>query len=605
MYKKYIKAAKIIYIKIFKARDNTTHRYKISYTHYLKRFIALTEHRSRTLWCFLLYFNKHREKSQEMKLKYIILVIIILLIVSGILKLSKKESLPPNNKLETSIHKTDGNIDQFKREDRSTLRVCQGETPPSTLDPITFVSKQEEITFHIFDRLVKWDSEGKIVNDLAEHIEQLDKYRLKIKLLKGIEFHNGEPLDARSVKFSIERVLDPKTQSPMKALFNSVKDIQIVDDHTITINTKIPDILLKRKLAFIQILPYKYFNEVGAEYFGKNPVGTSSYMFKSWAEDGTITLVRNKHPWQNKKPEIKKIIFKFIQADSLTKKEQIDALINHEVDLITELPGINSKKIQMNPNIKLIKSVNQATVYKMSLNSSKAPFNDIKLRKAVNLGINRDVLIKILAKGNGKKIATNTINLEFGHNSNLKPYPYAPAEARQLIEEVTKDPINISVVATEEAELVAKAIAKDLERINIITKLDIITKEELAYTLSNFKTDPEINWNYDMAVYYGIDQLMHVGFLYEEALYTNGSWSLTSNKEVDRLINKLKVTFDKEEQEDICHRIEEIAYNNYWYTPVFQVIGLYGASKDLNIKVSPTSYIDLTTASFDNISDQP
>lgn len=506
-----------------------------------------------------------------------------------------RSSIRVNNQLK----KVDKHQKKSIRKDKTIIRVCQSELPPKSLDPITNVNKQEEITFHVFDRIQKWDEKGNRSNDLAEQQKWIAKNTMQIKLKKGIKFHNGEPFDAESVKFSIDRILDLKTKSPIKLLLKSIKRVEIVDPYTVNIHTSSVDCLIRRKLSFVQMLPPKYFKEVGAEAFSKRPVGTSSYMFDRYDEDGSIVLKKNPNYWGKDKPNFETIVFKFIKTDSLSRDEQLQALYDGEIDLLTELPGIHTLKVQKHPGVKLVKSPDQSVVYKMLFNSLRKPFSDIKLRKAVNLALNRDLLIKVLAKGNGRKIATNSVEMQFGHNPNLKPYPYDLKEAKRLMKEAGIQSLDVKVVVTEESELIARAIAKDLKRININVNLDVMTKEELAYRLAYFKIDPEVKWDYDLAVYYGIDPLMHVGFIYEETLYSKGSWSTTNNKEVDVLIDKLKQSLDKEEQLEYCYKLEEMAYNNYWYTPIFQVIGTYGAAKDLNFEPSASSYLDLEHAYFD------
>lgn len=485
----------------------------------------------------------------------------------------------------------------FYRKDKSVIRVCQGETPPETLDPISFDNKVDEITFHIFDRMVKWNSKGQIVLDLANSIKFINNRTYQFKLRQGIYFHNGEVFDAKSVKFSIERIIDPKTQSPGYSLLKSISRVDIIDPYTVNIVTLKPDYLFIRKLSLVQILPYNYFNKLGAERFGKYPVGTGAYKFEKRL-DNSIILTKNDNYWRKDKPKIKTVIFKFIATNKLSRKEQLEALFSGEVDLLTELPGIYSLKVSKNPTTKVIKMPNQSKVHKMLFNSLKEPFSDIRIRRAVNLALNRDILIKVLAKGNGRKIATNSVKLEFGHNPSLEPYPYNLQKARALIKEAGYTNIHIKIAVTEETALIAQAVKKDLERLNFTSDIDVMTISEMAKTLANSKLNKSAKWDYDLTIYSGVDPFMHVGFLYGLALYSQGSWSLTKNNEVDRIYEKLKTTLNDQEQLKLCYKLEELSYNNYWYTPVFQVVGTYGTAKDLQLPSSVTSFVDLTHAYF-------
>lgn len=486
-----------------------------------------------------------------------------------------------------------------KKKDRSVIRVCQRESAPESLDPIYFDNKLDEITFHIFDRLVKWDKEGKIIPGLAESWKQIDNKTIQFKLRKGIQFHNGEKFDANDVKFSINRLINPETKSPGYHILKSINKVEIIDPYTINIITSNPDYLFLRKLTLVQILPEEHFKKVGATEFGQKPIGTGAYKFDRWDEDKSIRLTKNENYWVKNKPIIQTLVFKFIKENDVTSKKQLEALFKGEVDLITELPGIYSLKVQKFKDTKVIKMTNQAKVHKMLFNTFREPFSNINIRKAVNLALNRDILIKVLAKGNGRNIATNSVKMEFGHNPNLEPYPYDPVEAKYLIKTSGLKDIHLKIAVTEEAQLIAQAIQKDLERIGIKSDYKVMTIREMAKELFTSKAEPKkFKWDYDLTIYTGVDPFMHVGFLYGMAVYSQGSWSKVKNEEADNLYDELQTTLDENKQREICQRLEELSYNNYWYTPVFQVINTYGATKDLQLKNSATTFIDLTEAYY-------
>ncbi|MGD9581851.1 MAG: ABC transporter substrate-binding protein [Vampirovibrionia bacterium] len=509
-----------------------------------------------------------------------------------------------NTSSDSSVINTDSKQNSteshhHKATDKSVIRVCQKDTAPESLDPIYFDNKLDEITFHIFDRLVKWDQQGNIVPGLAENWKQIDNKTIQFKLRKNVLFHNGETFDANDVKFSIERLIDPKTKSPGYHLLKSINKVKIIDPYTINIVTSNPDYLFLRKLTLVQILPETYFKNSGAIKFGQNPIGTGAYKFEKWDKDKSIILKKNHNYWLKDRPIIETLVFKFIKEDDVTRKKQLDALFNGDIDLITELPGIYSLKVQKYEDTKVIKMTNQAKVHKMLFNTLREPFSNIDIRKAVNLALNRDVLIKVLAKGNGRNIATNSTKLEFGHNPNLEPYTYDPVEAKYLIKNSGLKDIHIKIAVTEESELIAQAIQKDLERVDIKAEYKVMTIREMAKELFNSKTDPKNNkWDYDLTIYTGVDPFMHVGFLYGMAVYSQGSWSKVNNKEVDKLYEQLETTLDENKQNEICQKLEEISYNNYWYTPIFQVINTYGATKNLQLKNSATTFIDLTEAYY-------
>ncbi|MEW5818852.1 MAG: ABC transporter substrate-binding protein [Cyanobacteriota bacterium] len=534
-----------------------------------------------------------KELFQKNKFALGLILFLIIIFISFItIKLTSSQQ----GKLEVKQENHSINSSQkFTRKDKSVIRVCQNDIPPVSLDPIYFDNKLDEITFHIFDRLVKWNKKGQIVPDLAESWRQIDDKTTQFKLRRNVKFHNGETFNAQAVKFSLDRLLAPDTKSPGAKLFKNISKIEIIDPYTVNIINSQPDYLFIRKLSLVQILPPKYFRDVGEEVFSKKPVGTGAYEFSKWNKDGSIVLTKNPNYWVKGKPIINTVIFKFIE-DDISKKEQRKALTDGKIDIITQLPGIHTLDVQKGKNTKVIKMLNQAKVHKMVFNSLKKPFSDIKIRKAVNIALNRDILIKVLAKGNGRKIATNSVKLEFGHNPNLKPYPYDPKLAKELLNESKYKDLTIKIAVTEDAKIIAQAIKKDLERINIQSEVNSMTISEMVKGLLDSKT-----WDYDLTIYSGVDPFMHVGFLYGMAVYSKGLWSKTNSKEVDEIYKKLEVTLDEEQQLKLCNKLEELGYNNYWYTPVFQVIGTYGAAKDVVLKDSATTFLDLSEAYFKDL----
>lgn len=480
------------------------------------------------------------------------------------------------------------------KRDKSLIRICPNTRVPKTLDPAPFVNKQ--ISYLLFDSLVKWDNKGKIVNSIASQIKRLDPTTLEITLKENIHFHNGEPLKADSVKFSIERLLDKKNNSPLYSLLNSISRIELIDDYKLKIYTKKPDYALVQKLAYVHIIPADYFKQVGETNFGKHPVGSGLYKFYLWDKEGTLTLKRNNSYWQPARPVIETVMFQFITG----KKEQLQALIDGKVDVLLELQGVYTLQVQKHPHTKVIKLLNPPLVYRMKLNPQKEPFSDLNLRKAVNLAVNRNLLIKLFEKGNGRKIATNSIDIDLGHNAALKPYPYDPSLAKKLVEESGKKDLQINIAATDYARPIAMAIKKDIEKIGIKAQCTIMSANEMTKEFMAHSKNKTVPWKYDMAIFASKNPLFHAGIIYEEGLCSSGAWSLTINKDVDALCDQLKASIEEEQQVVICNKLEELAYENYWYTPIFQIKSTYGAAKDLNIKIPNSTYIDIASAYYDS-----
>jgi peptide/nickel transport system substrate-binding protein len=219
-------------------------------------------------------------------------------------------------------------------QQQRVLRVSQALTEPATLDPHMHHNVEtENITRQICEHLIDRDPDGKLIPSLATSWQLVNENTWQFKLRKGVRFHNGEEFDAKAVKFSIERIIDPNGKSPQKKWYASISQAEIVDDHTINIITKGIDVLLPTKLgSFLgNIVPMQYLIEVGDAEFGRHPIGTGPFKFLSRGRRGEIALVPNENYW-GQIPKIDSLEFYFI-PDS---QKQIEMLINGDLDIVSK-----------------------------------------------------------------------------------------------------------------------------------------------------------------------------------------------------------------------------------------------------------------------------
>src|SRR5437867_11972433 len=143
----------------------------------------------------------------------------------------------------------------------------------------------------IFDTLLRRDLKTlKLEGNLAESWQLLNETTWQFKLRRGVKFHNGEPLDAAAVKFSIERVLNPKQGAPGRTSVATIDHVDVVDPYTVNVVTKTPFPLLPVRMSpghcgTVGIVPPKYLAQVGDAGFATRPAGTAPYHFVEWVKD--------------------------------------------------------------------------------------------------------------------------------------------------------------------------------------------------------------------------------------------------------------------------------------------------------------------------------
>ena len=209
-----------------------------------------------------------------------------------------------------------------------------------TLDPHMHSSRLAHIAdYHLYDTLMYRSPKDnyKPGPGLATSLRSLNPTTWELKLRQGVKFHNGEPFNAESVKFTIDRVLDPATKSVTRGNFTWIKEVKVVDEYTVQILTAKPFPAAPEFLTLSYIVPPKYLKSVGDEEFSKKPVGTGPYKFVEWRKAEHLIVEANPDYWKDSPkgmPKIKTIVFRTIPETTT----QIAELLSGGVDIIRNVP---------------------------------------------------------------------------------------------------------------------------------------------------------------------------------------------------------------------------------------------------------------------------
>jgi len=211
------------------------------------------------------------------------------------------------------------------------------------------------IAYQIFDFLVRYNHETKQYEPgLAISWEASEDAKTwTFKLRKGVKFHDGTPFNAEAVKFTIDRVLDPQSKSPLSQDFrDNVESVEVIDEYTVVFHLKNPlasflDRIIRNQGAMI-VSPTavkKYGDD-----FSNHPVGTGPFMFKEWIPGERVVLVKNPDYWGGA-PMIDTLIFKPMPESAA----QVAALQAGQVDVILSIPKESLEILEKDPNIKVYK----------------------------------------------------------------------------------------------------------------------------------------------------------------------------------------------------------------------------------------------------------
>jgi len=287
--------------------------------------------------------------------------------------------------------------------------------------------------YNLYDTLTRWDTALKLQPGLATSWKQLTETTWELTLRPGVKFHDGAPLTAEDVKATLERNL-VVGKTVVQSGFATIESVQVVNPTTIAITTKKPDPLLLLRLAQMgaQILPARLTTDDGMKELARRPVGTGAYRFVEWVKDERLVMEVNRDwwGWEGKTPVIERVIWKPIPDDF----PRLVALEKGEVDIITNVPPDRMKAVAEGRTTQIV-SAPSTRLVSFGMNATQPPLSDRRVRQALHYALDVNAIIRNLYAGQGKPCSGGLADTDFGYNAALKPYPYDPAKAKQLLAE--------------------------------------------------------------------------------------------------------------------------------------------------------------------------
>jgi len=334
------------------------------------------------------------------------------------------------------------------------------------------------VGWHLYDNLVYRDQRTmKIGPHLAESWKLIDDNTWEFKLRKGVKFDNGEPFNAESVKFTIERGLDPKC--PQRPTVSWVKEVKIIDDYTVRIISLKPYPVALERLSNFQMLPAKWVKEKGKEYVATNANGTGPYRLKEWKRGVHVILEAKENYWEGA-PAIQTIVFRPIKEIAT----QISELMTGGIDIVRDIPPDQIPLIEKSGVARISKAPTLRVVYLLfdaDGRAGKSPVQSLKVRQGISHAIDVDTLMKTVMTGNATRTAAVLNPQHFGYDKSLEnPYPYNLEKAKQLLKEANFpfDQALRLVTYTgsiQNPRALVEAVAGYLSKVGIKTNVNVYT----------------------------------------------------------------------------------------------------------------------------------
>ncbi len=287
----------------------------------------------------------------------------------------------------------------------------------------------------MYDSLLTFDPQGNVVGNVAESYNlSPDGLTWTFNIRKGIKFHNGDPLTAADVAWTLQRFGSKESTNPWSPyILKNNESIEAKDDFTVIFKAQKPEWPLKIPFAWTRILPKNYFEKVGQDGFRAAPVGSGPWKFSKWTPKTSMEFEANTEWWGPYKPQWSKIVETLVPEEATRvaqlERGEADIIGQLSFDRLTELKGKGYRLQEVGLPI-------AANISFPGTFMTKGPTSDIKVRQAMSYAINRqeisDTFYKGLAKPGGWWFFGEPT---WGFDSSFKPDPYDVAKSKQLLQE--------------------------------------------------------------------------------------------------------------------------------------------------------------------------
>lgn len=446
---------------------------------------------------------------------------------------------------------------------------------PQNWDPIdTFLLDWSTIATSVFEGLTDRTLDLELRPGLATEWEYIDDKTLQFKLRKSVEFHNGEPFNAKAVKYTFDRLLGEEgAKGPQQSNYTSIDSVEIVDEYTVNFNLNEKDPVLLTKLSGYGavIVPPNYIEEKGDDYFNMHPVGTGPFKMTSYKRDSEVVLEKNESYWRDGLPKLDKVTFRIIPEASTRLAE----LQTGKIDIMKRVEVSQVEAVKEQENIKLM-DVATPTAYSLRFDVSKEPVDDVRVRKAINYAIDKQAIIDEILGGFGKPISSFQSELSFGHNPDLEPYPYDVEKAKSLIKEAGAEgsTLDLYIPGNDGTfKEIAQVVSFYLEEIGLKVNIETVDSNTLTGDLipngnaGHMYREGWGGWTLDF------DNTAYL--MYHKGEFWNPSFY---DEEVEKLLKAERSTVDQEKRKEIFMKLTERLHELAPRVNLYSAVALYAVN---------------------------
>ncbi|MDI6863537.1 MAG: ABC transporter substrate-binding protein [Pseudothermotoga sp.] len=349
------------------------------------------------------------------------------------------------------------------------------ETEPVGLDPhLVTAFASHRVLENVYDGLLRYGENLQLVPNIAEEFQVVDPYTIVFKIREDVKFHDGTPLTVEDVLFSFERILNPDTKSPAAAFYQDVESIKAISDNKIEFKLKKPmaSALLPNFAGVNSSIVSKKFVESGKN-LQLETNGTGPFYLAEYVQGNYIVLKKNPHYFVKDQPYLDEIKIVFMPEEV----SRVSALRNGDVDIAKINEPLNVRQFPEG-RFKIYRSP-VLSYYLIGINTTRKPFDDPRVRNALNYAINREAIIKTVAFGEG--VVTGPLSPMVQPwallPKDFDEYTYNPAKAKQLLAQAGyPNGFEFEIVTSQRYNFdkVAQVIQAQLAEVGVRAKINLV-----------------------------------------------------------------------------------------------------------------------------------
>lgn len=449
-------------------------------------------------------------------------------------------------------------------------------TDPQALNNGTTTS----VLYNVFSNLVKYDDAGEIVMDLAESYELLeDQVTWEFKIREDAVFHDGTPVTAEDVAWSLTRVMTDESSSDYMN-FSPLAEAVAVDDYTVHVVSDDPYPIMLQLLCKggAAVLPKAYFEENGEEAWLANPIGSGPYQLTEYVKDDHVTLVPFADYYGEQNPDWEEVIFRVVPESST----RVGELIAGNVDAVNMVIPTEWERVNGNEGTAVVNGPS-TRVYQLALKTDKGPTADLRVRQAIDLAIDDQTIVDTILQGAGTPMLTRVPSGVNGCNEDLVgKYNYDPERAKELLAEAGyPDGFSMKIEAptgryTMDAEI-SQAIVAMLSQVGITVDLHLLESSAYSNVFSAHSAEDGFmtcfglgffDASYGMIGYFGVN--------------TSGE-SNWNNQEYIDMYYEAEFNMNEEERTQLFQEMQQMVADEVPYAIICQIDNSYGVKDSITM----------------------